>query len=316
VIVHYSKGFLALALGLIGNGHAFAQSACLSTDLGAPITWTLPSTPGTPNWTLNSHAYTLSDDLIPQPEAVPFSATFWRQTGCPSQLIMTLDMSGSALGMGVFAAFEGGNSSPITDMIVNDPSVYGLGNLLVLTGAPPPPGTISGVVQFALSNNIDVSQALTIDFTPISISGPESVVSIQIPAVNPQAFAIGPGITGNWFDPDENGHGFGIEVLPGNQMLAEWYVFGPQGGRDWIIGVGPISGDTAVLNAVQSGGSGGVFPPAFDPSQVQQAAWGTITFTFTDCSHGTANWQPMIAGYSAGSIPIQRLTMPAGLACP
>lgn len=315
--VNCAKWFFVVAVGLLGFADAVAQSGCLSTDLSAPITWTLPSTPGTPNWTLNSHAYTLSDDLIPQPEQVPFTATFWRQPTCPSQLILTLDMSGSALTIGFFSAFEGGNSSTFLGMVVNDPTVYGFGNLLLLGGAPPPPGTISGVVEFTLSDKIDASQAMTIDYTPISISGPEPVVSIQIPAAGPPpAFAIGPGITGNWFDSNESGHGFGIEVLPGNQMLADWYVFGPQGGRDWIVGVGPITGNTAVLTGFQTGGSGGLFPPNFNPTQVQNTPWGTITFTFTDCNNGTASWQPTVTEYPAGSIPIQRLTMPAGLTCP
>ncbi|MDR3385823.1 MAG: hypothetical protein P4L92_02120 [Rudaea sp.] len=130
------------------------------------------------------------------------------------------------------------------------------------------------------------------------------------------AFNIGPGITGNWFDPNESGHGFGIEVLSGNTMLAEWFVFGPNGGRDWIIATGPITGDTAILNAFQTGGSGGRFPPNFNSAQTQSQAWGTITFTFTDCDTGQVSWTPTAAGYTPGSIPITRLTIPAGLSCP
>ncbi len=129
-------------------------------------------------------------------------------------------------------------------------------------------------------------------------------------------FNIGPGITGNWFDTNESGHGFDVEVLPGNTMLAEWFVFGPDGGRDWIIATGPITGNTAVLGAFQAGGSGGRFPPDFNAAQIQSQAWGTITFTFTDCNTGQVEWAPTVAGYTAGSIPITRLTLPAGLSCP
>jgi len=129
-------------------------------------------------------------------------------------------------------------------------------------------------------------------------------------------FLITPGITGNWFDPDQNGHGFSIEILPGNYMLAQWYVFAPLGGATWIEGTGQINGDTAVLQGFQAEGSGGMFPPLFNPAQVHTQAWGSMTFRFSDCNHGVASWQPTAAGYTSGSMPIQRLTQIAGLACP
>jgi len=44
-------------------------------------------------------------------------------------------------------------------------------------------------------------------------------------------------------------------------------------------------------------------------------AWGTLTFTFTDCNHGTVNFDSMI-GYGTGSMNLTRLTLPAGLSCP
>jgi len=129
-------------------------------------------------------------------------------------------------------------------------------------------------------------------------------------------FAISSGITGNWFDPDENGHGFGIEVLPDGEMLAEWYVYGPSGGRDWLVATGPITGNTAVLQAIQGTGAGAKFPPNFDETQVQTPTWGTLTLSFTDCNNGTASWQPSVAGYLPGTVPITRLTMPLGIVCP
>jgi len=129
-------------------------------------------------------------------------------------------------------------------------------------------------------------------------------------------FAIGPGMTGNWYDAGESGHGFSVEVLPNNQMLAEWFVFAPDGGPAWIVASGPISGASAVLHGFQAVGAGGRFPPNFDQAQVQKQAWGDLTFTFTDCNTGDVSWQPIAAGYTGGSIPIKRLTLPAGLSCP
>lgn len=197
-------------------------------------------------------------------------------------------------------------------MTVDDIAVYPSYTFNLTFSAKPI--QISGVLS-EISPNIDVSKALTIDWQdPFTAA----VTQVQIPAASSSTspFAIGNGITGNWYDHSESGHGFGLEVLPGNTLLAEWYVFSPTGGRDWIIATGPITGNTATLTAFQGAGSGGRFPPNFSASQVQTQAWGTLTFTFTDCNNGTASWQPTVTGYTAGSIPITRLTMPAGLTCP
>jgi hypothetical protein len=129
-------------------------------------------------------------------------------------------------------------------------------------------------------------------------------------------FRITPGITGNWYDPSQSGHGFSIEVLDGDVMLLDWYVFEPGGGPTWISAIGAIDGDSAVLDAAMKVGGGARFPPHFDAGNVHNQAWGAITVRFDDCNHGTASWQPTLAGYPAGSMPIERLTLPAGLSCP
>ncbi len=135
-------------------------------------------------------------------------------------------------------------------------------------------------------------------------------------APNGETFQISPGITGNWYDPSQTGQGFSLEVLPGNVMLLDWYVFAPNGGQAWITSIGPINGNTAVLDASMGQGSGGRFPPNFNAATVHNQPWGTITLRFDDCSHGEASWQPTAAGYTAGSMPIVRLSQPAGLSCP
>lgn len=135
-------------------------------------------------------------------------------------------------------------------------------------------------------------------------------------AVAPGSLTISPGFTGNWYDPAGSGHGFSVEVLSGNLMLAEWYAFAPDGGQAWIAATGPITGNSAVLQGYIPVGAGGRFPPHFDPVQLSNQFWGTITFVFSDCNAGQVSWQPAIDGYSAGWMPITRLTMPAGLSCP
>jgi len=169
-----------------------------------------------------------------------------------------------------------------------------------------------------VTNFMDYSDdACTDNFTPLQAARMHTLIGTYRPSlVAAGAFAIGPGITGNWFDPNQSGHGIIVEVLPANQMLLDWFVFAPEGGPAWIVATGTISGNTAVLHGFQATGPGGRFPPNFDPAHVQNQAWGTLTLEFADCNNGRMSWQPTSAGYTAGSMTLTRLTLPAGLACP
>ncbi|MET0229837.1 MAG: plastocyanin/azurin family copper-binding protein [Rhodanobacteraceae bacterium] len=123
------------------------------------------------------------------------------------------------------------------------------------------------------------------------------------------------GFTGAWYDPAQSGHGLFLEVLEGNRMLAWWFTFNPEGtGQTWFGNVGTIDGDTATVAAVQT--EGGRWIPNFDPDNVTQPSWGTLTFHFTDCSHGEVDFVSTVPGYGSGHMDLTRLTQPAGLACP
>ena len=131
----------------------------------------------------------------------------------------------------------------------------------------------------------------------------------------PPAFVIGPGVTGAWYDPSQNGHGLFIEVLPESRFYASWFAFNPTGSQQaWFSGVGTYSGNTATIATVEQP-TGGRWIPNFDPNQIVRNAWGTLTFTFTDCNHGRVDFNSVL-GYGTGSMNLTRLTQPAGLSCP
>ena len=187
--------------------------------------------------------------------------------------------------------------------------------------SPPPPASISTAVLGALSTG---TYTVNWDINQEQSSGSPTLLShisapLVVASTHAAVSAITPGFTGNWYDPSQSGHGFSLEVLPGNLMLAEWFVFAPYGGQAWIVATGPITGNSAVLQGYYPAGSGGRFPPNFNPSQLLAQPWGTIVFNFTDCNSGQVSWQPTPAidgYYTSGSIPIARLTEPAGLSCP
>jgi len=132
---------------------------------------------------------------------------------------------------------------------------------------------------------------------------------------DPAHVAITSGFTGAWYDPGQSGHGLFLEVLPNNQILVWWFTFNPDGTQQaWFGNVGAINGDTATVAAVQT--QGGRWIPNFDPSNVTQPAWGTLTLQFTDCNHGEVNFTSSVPGYGSGHMDLTRLTQPAGLECP
>ena len=131
------------------------------------------------------------------------------------------------------------------------------------------------------------------------------------------AVAIDQAFTGAWYDPLQSGHGILLEVLPENRLLAYWFAFTPDGTQQaWFGGVGTIVGNQAIVYADR--GRGGRWIPSFDPADFALDSWGTLTFTFSDCSHGRVYFYG--AGNSSpwggGSMALTRLTQPAGLSCP
>ncbi len=133
------------------------------------------------------------------------------------------------------------------------------------------------------------------------------------PPPPPPPANLGPGYTGAWFNPAQDGHGIFIEILPNNIMVAAWYVFAPGGGQSWIVANGPISGNTANLTGTLATGTR--FPPNFAAADVVRTPWGALNFTFSDCNTGRLDYSSTLAGYGSGSIPLSRLTLPAGSAC-
>ncbi len=186
---------------------------------------------------------------------------------------------------------EGGNGTPVDDAICNGSGCHFLPGWTFTRQF-----NVPGIVKF----HDEVSHA-----------------SGTIIVEGAQATLIGAEVTGTWYNPAQGGHGFMLEVLQGTpmQLLASWFVFAPEGGQSWIVGLGPINGNRAVVQGMQALGSGGRFPPNFDRANIVDAPWGTLTFSFTDCNHGHVDWDSTIPGYASGGMDLVRLTLPAGLSC-
>ena len=132
----------------------------------------------------------------------------------------------------------------------------------------------------------------------------------------PGSYNIVPCISGSWFLPARDGEGYVIEIIGDSlepEMLAYFYTYDDAGNQMWLLGQGPINGDTAVLDMQVT--SGAVYGDDFNPDDVLREDWGTLTFKFTSESTGTVV-RDSTMGFGTDTVDIIRLTFLTGLMCP
>lgn len=136
--------------------------------------------------------------------------------------------------------------------------------------------------------------------------------------VTPQEFVMNAGLNDAWFNPITDGQGFYVSVYSDLGLVSlAWFTYDTElpaedasaslgsPGHRWLAAVGPINGNTAVLNIDIP--TGGLFDTATDVQHTEPVGSdGTITLTFSDCSSGLVEYDiPSIN--STGSVPISRV---------
>jgi len=120
-------------------------------------------------------------------------------------------------------------------------------------------------------------------------------------------------ISGSWFDPSHNGEGFIVEQLTNETALVFWFTYDEEGKQSWMFNAGEIdNGTISIPQLVQP--SGGGFGRSFEPDNVINAPWGSLTLDL-DCNGGTASYTTDSERYSSGSQALVRLTRLAGSGC-
>lgn len=143
----------------------------------------------------------------------------------------------------------------------------------------------------------------------------ESLVAAANPAEDPPAAAVRACHSGNWFQPTQGGHGFFLHVFgagTARQLVAVWYAF-DRGKPLFLVGAGPISGDSATLTMGITRGPD--FPPDYRVADLDRRVWGTATFRFTGANTAQVAWTPQLEGFTAGSLDLVRLTEQLGRSC-
>ena len=172
----------------------------------------------------------------------------------------------------------------------------------LLEFSDPDRGSVSWTTRYAGYN--DGSMPLRRLTVPASGGESESAVG-----------RIGACHSGTWFAAGQSGHGFFVEVSgppSTRRMTLAWYAYLDRQQR-WMIGNGPVIGDSASLDLITTRGGG--FPPAFDPAQVVRDPWGSLRFIAIDANRARVQWSSVQAGFGSGELDLVRLTGMLGRSC-
>jgi hypothetical protein len=104
--------------------------------------------------------------------------------------------------------------------------------------------------------------------------------------------------TGWWWNPAEDGRGFGIEVR-GNNLFMSGYLYDDAGHATWVVSPGPVALDGSFYNGTLYQVANGQTLTGTYKAPSPPTSPGNITLSFTDARHGTLIWP-------GGAIPIVR----------
>jgi len=161
---------------------------------------------------------------------------------------------------------------------------------------------------FAVSDRLDYVQLSRLAGSQCDLTHPAQVLS------------------GAWFNPDNLGEGFSVEIMADGSAVVYWYTYQADGsGRQtWMIGQAPVTSAAGAENDLLIPISsllmplGGRHGPEFDAADVQLVDWGELTLRFhaPDFDSGEVVWDSHFDDYGSGGYPIEPLARPALADCP
>lgn len=131
--------------------------------------------------------------------------------------------------------------------------------------------------------------------------------------------------SGIWNQPDHESQGFIIQIAESDEDVdgdgddddlvsaTYWFTYSEDMKPHWLLGLGPVVGDTLDLVLYQTDGIGFLSPVANQTGTL--TAIGSLQITFEDCDNGIAVFESDDPAIGEGEIDIERLTTVAGLAC-
>lgn len=146
-------------------------------------------------------------------------------------------------------------------------------------------------------------------------------VMLYLQQLGGTGFAINPGLSGQWWGgATRDGEGFLIDAALNSEddviLVVSFYTYDAMGNQAWLIGAGPVDGNTATLDMTIT--SGAMWGGDMHPDDVVRTPWGTGTFTFSSCGAGHISLTPDVAmmGFTDLEYDINRDLLVPGVTCP
>jgi hypothetical protein len=118
--------------------------------------------------------------------------------------------------------------------------------------------------------------------------------------------------SGTWYDPEGDGEGVLLEITSDERgdpiAVITWYSYqsDDSGNQLWLIGSGPMVGDTAFVEMFVT--SGAQFGAGFVPADVMLEHWGQVQLNFADCGSATLGYNANDLAFGEGQMDLSRLT--------
>ena len=132
-------------------------------------------------------------------------------------------------------------------------------------------------------------------------------------------------ISGAWYDPQQNGQGFVVEVLENGRGVVYWFSYTPESTQDasaatsidwqaWMMGDGDFDGNTLVIdNLLQPRDTGYAMPGNADGIELEH--FGTLVMEFHDDEDGHIWFDSIDEDFGTADYPIERLARPMTAEC-
>jgi hypothetical protein len=130
-------------------------------------------------------------------------------------------------------------------------------------------------------------------------------------------------LSGAWYNPEQPGEGFIIEVMPDDRGVVYWFTYAADGSGEqaWMMGDGPIAREhlspprtwLSIDSLIQP--IGATYGPDFDPADVERIDWGWLEIDFHDADTGHVHFESHLEDFGSGDFPIERLARPMLAEC-
>ena len=136
--------------------------------------------------------------------------------------------------------------------------------------------------------------------------------------------------SGAWYDPERDGEGFVIEVLPDDRVLVYWFTYAADdsGDQSWVLGDGEFIDDGIIITPPPGTPEavaviedvhlpiGSFFGEDFDPDAIELLPWGQIELAFLNDDEAVIAWESDLDDFSgSGEHELQRLARPQLAEC-